>query len=459
MKLSPITLIILVLYLCLNAFSQSTYDAVRIMDQQTGFGARPLGMGGAYLAVAEDYSAVYWNPAGLAQIKNPEFWLGISNSRFANDIIYQESASEADNTATKFTSLGLVFPVPTYQGSLVFALGYQKTKDFEYANRFSGISSLGPAAGVNNLSFSGVDPNNPEAVYDFFGEPVQKEGYVTDEGSLEEWAAAGAIDVSPNISLGLTLIYQSGSSDYYDEFNQWDDLNNFQIFPADFSSYYEQRILFSKYSSFNMRFGSLFHLGRFAKIGLGIEIPQSINVKEDYVFDSQLTFDDGYVEPFEDSDQENSGTYEYDVKVPFKFSGGLSFTHRNFLLSGSAEYVDWTQIEFKSSELLYLNRYFNTDYRGTFKLRFGGEVDLPMITSKLRAGFIHDPNPAKGLSADHNRKYFTLGYGILIDRSFQFDLAYMLGTWKQMTYGDLSPEGTAEDIKFQKIMLTVSFRY
>ncbi|MEO6223141.1 MAG: hypothetical protein ABIP90_07805, partial [Vicinamibacterales bacterium] len=36
---------------------------------QTGFeviGSRALGMGGAFVAVADDPSAVFWNPAGLA---------------------------------------------------------------------------------------------------------------------------------------------------------------------------------------------------------------------------------------------------------------------------------------------------------------------------------------------------------------------------------------------------------
>ena len=34
-----------------------------------GVGARPLGMGGAFVAIANDLTAGYWNPAGLVQIK------------------------------------------------------------------------------------------------------------------------------------------------------------------------------------------------------------------------------------------------------------------------------------------------------------------------------------------------------------------------------------------------------
>src|SRR5258708_2353878 len=38
-----------------------------------GVGARGLGMGGAYTALADDANAVYWNPAGLAQVEKREF--------------------------------------------------------------------------------------------------------------------------------------------------------------------------------------------------------------------------------------------------------------------------------------------------------------------------------------------------------------------------------------------------
>lgn len=39
---------------------------------QIGVGARPMGMGGAFTAVADDANSIYWNPAGLSLLKLPE---------------------------------------------------------------------------------------------------------------------------------------------------------------------------------------------------------------------------------------------------------------------------------------------------------------------------------------------------------------------------------------------------
>ncbi len=45
------------------------YTSAAWADIPAGFGAKAVGMGGAFTAVADDGSAPYWNPAGITQIK------------------------------------------------------------------------------------------------------------------------------------------------------------------------------------------------------------------------------------------------------------------------------------------------------------------------------------------------------------------------------------------------------
>ncbi|MBI3292238.1 MAG: PorV/PorQ family protein [Elusimicrobia bacterium] len=44
-----------------------------------GVGARALALGGAYVAVADDAHALYWNPAGAAHLKSPELAASYNN--------------------------------------------------------------------------------------------------------------------------------------------------------------------------------------------------------------------------------------------------------------------------------------------------------------------------------------------------------------------------------------------
>jgi hypothetical protein len=69
----------------------------------THYGLRPLGMGNAYVAVADDYNALFYNPAGLARLKtwdgellNPT--MTVSQSLIQNIMNASELASDFDST-------------------------------------------------------------------------------------------------------------------------------------------------------------------------------------------------------------------------------------------------------------------------------------------------------------------------------------------------------------------------
>ncbi len=53
--------------------SQASWAAETAAFLDIGVGARALGMGGAYTALADDANALYWNPAGLSKLEKREF--------------------------------------------------------------------------------------------------------------------------------------------------------------------------------------------------------------------------------------------------------------------------------------------------------------------------------------------------------------------------------------------------
>ena len=66
----------------------------------TGVGARALGMGGAFVAIANDATACYWNPAGLSLLRQREVTMmhatrfsGIVHSNFVNFVYPDQKGS------------------------------------------------------------------------------------------------------------------------------------------------------------------------------------------------------------------------------------------------------------------------------------------------------------------------------------------------------------------------------
>src|SRR3989339_1282058 len=57
--------ILLLGWCCCAAYAEANPAAFL----NSGAGVRAMGMGGAYVSISDDPSAVYWNPAGMAKVK------------------------------------------------------------------------------------------------------------------------------------------------------------------------------------------------------------------------------------------------------------------------------------------------------------------------------------------------------------------------------------------------------
>ncbi|MGH7599569.1 MAG: PorV/PorQ family protein [bacterium] len=72
-----------------------------------GAGGRALGMGGAYIALARDVSATYWNPAGLVNIDYPQIML-MHSQQFAGAVKYDFGSFAVPFGAHRSLGLSLI---------------------------------------------------------------------------------------------------------------------------------------------------------------------------------------------------------------------------------------------------------------------------------------------------------------------------------------------------------------
>lgn len=70
---------------------------------------RALGMGGAFVAVANDYSSIFYNPAGLARLDQGQFNgsidIGVSGQQFTNFLKEIDEASKIEDDDAQFTAM------------------------------------------------------------------------------------------------------------------------------------------------------------------------------------------------------------------------------------------------------------------------------------------------------------------------------------------------------------------
>jgi long-subunit fatty acid transport protein len=413
--LFPVWLVLLFVILC---YSDGYTQGYGVVDEATAgnffvVGARALGMGGAYTAVANDATALVYNPAGLARVIRIEFSGSLTHQRLNNksDVGLGFNDGRVQNN-TRLGSGNLVLPVPTYRGSLVLAFGVNRVKSFDQAMQFS-----------SNLY------GNDEM------------GIETESGGIYLWSFGAAVDISPNISVGGALNYWNGKDNY-----TW----LYENILDPFSIRYDDAIK-DRYSGLNLKLGVRTQPNKLLTVGATIETPVTYNIKEDWSQGTDTVFNQaGSVSEMV------YGNSEYKITLPFSLGGGVALNMNDLTIAGEVNYTDWTQMEYKKLEdMADANRQIQDTYKATLRYHLGAEFLIPRISTTLRAGYFRNPLPYKADWVKKDRDFFTAGVGFLIDQVMTLDIAWAHGSWELKNF----TPGLTEKYTVNQIFVSTAYRF
>ncbi len=456
--------------------AQFPEDALRLATPGFGVGGRALSMGNAYTAVASDYSAIYWNPAGLAQMQFSEFSAGLSYLNNKDQSRFFGNTENYTNNATSLNSLGLVHKIPTRRGNLAIGFGYSRQANFASGLSYTGFnpnSSIIQTYARNGASYpNDISDNIAYQLYladidtlsGTFISPIANRltqtAKVLESGGLNNWSIAGAFDVAKDLSIGATLTYLSGTYRYDRNYEEQDRQGLYNTYPYDFDRLTIDEYIESDISGVNAKFGLLYRVPDRFRFGMTIKTPTAFTLKETFGTAARSYFDNGDIRP-SDAPLATTSSGQYDVHTPWVFSAGASVIFGNLVLAGDVEYTDWTQMEFVDAnpDVMAQNRDFKTLFRPTANLRGGLEYDVQQIGVRLRGGFIYNPSPYEGDPTAFDQKYVTGGLGILIGGSSMLDFTYARGWWDTFRYNYNATSRTDEHVTTNTFLMTFSHRF
>ncbi|NOX18068.1 MAG: hypothetical protein GXO87_07285 [Chlorobi bacterium] len=464
-----------------NVSAQNFNDALRIVGYSPESNARAVGMGNAFDAVSDNYSATYFNPAGLAQIRYFEISTGFEWMNKNTETAFLNNSYQSKKDKFSFNEMGFVFPVSSYGGNFVFSMGYNRRKNFinriDY-NGYNQNSSLVPFLTASNddlmyeLALSYPIYNGNDYLYDktIIDGRMQQSGYIDEYGYLDNWSVAFASKIGKDLSWGITFNYIAGS--YHNEhYSYEEDVNNYydrntltdpaEPSTADFQNFYLRDILDWSTDGWEAKLGILFEARKNWKISGTIKFPGWTTIKEDYYVEGKSRFGTGAsfsINP------PYLNKVQYTVQSPFEFTMGSAYKLSYLLFSGQVQFIDYYHLRFSngysSFDIGGRNAEIQDMLTGAFNYNVGLEFLIPNLPVKLRGGFIYQTSPFKNDPAEYDKKYFTMGLGIGATRTMELNLAYVHGWTKN--FGDLYGAGEARyftDNSANKLMMTFNFRY
>jgi len=383
-----------------------------------GLGARAVAMGGAFVGLADDYTAIYWNPAGLAKIKKTAFGatgsLIIPNQgyTFTHPLLGVTLVdAKVESKIYPAGLAGLYFPVTE---KLTMGIGVYtpsglgaKWNGADYTNVTNGTS-------YELLSFIGVVTISPVVAY----------------------------QISDQISVGATLNLNYGMF----SISRWAGMGRIPIpptFPSFDMGQYEED---STGWGVGATFGLLVDPSEYFSFGLTFRTASTVKMSGDASIDGFSTL------------QLNTKTeFEREVTSPMWLAGGVAIKPSDkFTFTADAQFTNWGKMEKLETEFKDVGWQavmaatdggtMHLEWTDKVQLRFGAEYKPSAFA--LRAGYYYDPAPSPDKyftvlmpSFDFNVITFGFGYnknGMIVD----FAAEYLMGKDREIeAYPDpLDPE-------------------
>ncbi len=432
----------------------------------TGGGARAMGMGNAYLGVADDISSISWNPAGLYKLESPI--LGLS---------YTTLRPKGEFQSERFNFSTLSLPGERFSFDHGGSFGALTQASFVAPLRIKGHPFVGGVAYTRNsnefqkqgfkLDQIETFPVFNEAGTFLFTDTVYEEFDIITQlnGGIDAINIGFGTRIRENLAFGTSVnIYSGKVQRNADVFVIGDSLpvNNFQhgtlfIVNQQFDS--------NKFSGLNLTVGIKVD-GELLDAGLVVRTPFSLNQKGQKVTTDIVNVNG--VPLFTDTTFQIDLLTKYDI--PLIVGLGVAYQFReNWLFAADLEYRNFGSAQVKIRENLILVPGASnieeftvlTDeqwqWSNQFIVRVGTEYlkTTNIGTIPLRAGLGYVPLPAPNTDALGNRStsvsyQFSLGTGIHWNQ-IRLDLGYMYKTYNLKSSSFVSEE------KAQNHFLNASF--
>ncbi|MEM6644936.1 MAG: hypothetical protein AAF730_01670 [Bacteroidota bacterium] len=482
-----------------QAQAQTVEDAIRVADRLPAVGVRLSGMGGASIGGIGDYGALYSNPAGLAYYKGSALSGTLGFNTATNDAVFEGSGFREgfDNefTSTQLGNLAYVYAFPVSRGSLVFGVTFNRTNDFDRELRFDATNPSGTitefflpfgdefsvteiGAGDDGqlgtfdddivldfsrpLSFAAFETFATDLDRDFYeqtgevaflpavasGTSVRQQGRVLETGGINELNVGGAVEAAENVMVGVGLNVVFGNYEFRSTFEEIDERNendgNFGT--TDFASLFYENRFETDMVGVNLRGGVSFQATPALRIGFSAETPTYMVMDEAFSGIVETQFDNGDVFVYGDEVVEDAfdGTFEYELRTPWRFGVGGVYQIGRLTVAADLEFVDWTQMEYSSdgfdAALDATNDEIRDGLDATTNVRVGAEYRLGKFDFRLGGGTSPDPRndsylrgaSLRDLQPDRQRQYGSLGFGYRFSDQFRLDAA-----WTAQRFEDL----------------------